>query len=474
METLSSSPFHVRFGKLQVLRAGEKRVTIKLPNNLPEPHVAPFSMKVGETGEAFFVLETDEEVPPDLLTSPVVMPSKVSATRIKLIQETDIPHTHVVVEPKAQKSSVTNEPFGDTENSYKETRSELDADVLDLYDSVVESEHAGQGSEPDKAALPKRNKKLSETSPEEVPEVDATTVGPEVVYGKDVVFDMAGYHSHQDMSRPVTPKPVQNESTNLLARDLEEAARALTERPPVVHRSTDPMDDASDAGSEPDIGSLHIEHDRHVRATSEPPATPPRITRPTNGAIFPPSSPTTSAMDLAWDWSSQKKSAKLKNVEEDPSLFVLETERTTHLFELSLCGNTVLAPEGQPEQDGAFLQSRITFQRFIEDPNLVDDPNLVVRYGSTYVTWSTGYDLLLALSMYRRALLPPAAAVVPAPATGYGWSRWWRRQQPSTEPPPPPEPTPAAVEPQKHYAKTLRLSSDQLVGRRGTELTRNN
>lgn len=68
----------MRFGKLQVLRAGEKRVTIKLPNNLAEPHIAPFSMKVGDTGEAFFVLETEEEVPPDLLTSPVVMPSQVS------------------------------------------------------------------------------------------------------------------------------------------------------------------------------------------------------------------------------------------------------------------------------------------------------------------------------------------------------------------------------------------------------------
>ena len=76
--TLSSSPFHVRFGKLQVLRAGEKRVTIRLPNNLPPPHIVPFSMKVGEAGEAFFVLETVEEVPAELLTSPVIMPSDVS------------------------------------------------------------------------------------------------------------------------------------------------------------------------------------------------------------------------------------------------------------------------------------------------------------------------------------------------------------------------------------------------------------
>jgi phosphatidate phosphatase LPIN len=37
-------------------------------------------MKVGETGEAFFVLETEEEVPEELMTSPVVMATDVSVS----------------------------------------------------------------------------------------------------------------------------------------------------------------------------------------------------------------------------------------------------------------------------------------------------------------------------------------------------------------------------------------------------------
>ncbi|EGG04865.1 uncharacterized protein MELLADRAFT_88510 [Melampsora larici-populina 98AG31] len=70
IEDLACSPWHVRFGKLSVLRPVERKVRI-LINNQP----APFSMKIGETGEAFFVFETDvEDLPDDLQTSPLVSP----------------------------------------------------------------------------------------------------------------------------------------------------------------------------------------------------------------------------------------------------------------------------------------------------------------------------------------------------------------------------------------------------------------
>ena len=34
-------------------------------------------MKIGEAGEAFFVFETDEDVPDELLTSPILQPTKL-------------------------------------------------------------------------------------------------------------------------------------------------------------------------------------------------------------------------------------------------------------------------------------------------------------------------------------------------------------------------------------------------------------
>ncbi|KAI9502062.1 Lipin/Ned1/Smp2-domain-containing protein [Coemansia spiralis] len=67
---LSCSPFHVRFGKLQLLRPSDKAVQI-IVNDKP----ADFYMKVGDSGEGFFVLETDKDVPSQFATSPVASPS---------------------------------------------------------------------------------------------------------------------------------------------------------------------------------------------------------------------------------------------------------------------------------------------------------------------------------------------------------------------------------------------------------------
>ncbi|KAI0041313.1 LNS2-domain-containing protein [Auriscalpium vulgare] len=68
---LACSPFHVRFGKWQVLRPGEKKVNVSV-NGKP----SPFHMKIGEAGEAFFLFETEGDVPDDLITSPLLEATK--------------------------------------------------------------------------------------------------------------------------------------------------------------------------------------------------------------------------------------------------------------------------------------------------------------------------------------------------------------------------------------------------------------
>jgi phosphatidate phosphatase LPIN len=96
---LACSPFHVRFGKLSVLRPVDKKVSTTLSlvarddggNPTTETfrvsrwgsqqvrisvndERVPFYMKVGETGEAFFVFETEADVPESLQTSPLSGP----------------------------------------------------------------------------------------------------------------------------------------------------------------------------------------------------------------------------------------------------------------------------------------------------------------------------------------------------------------------------------------------------------------
>ncbi|XP_036405349.1 phosphatidate phosphatase LPIN1-like isoform X2 [Megalops cyprinoides] len=68
--TLQCSPFHVRFGKMGVLRSREKVVDIEINGEPVSLH-----MKLGENGEAFFVKETEndqEVVPSYLATSPIL------------------------------------------------------------------------------------------------------------------------------------------------------------------------------------------------------------------------------------------------------------------------------------------------------------------------------------------------------------------------------------------------------------------
>uniref|UniRef100_A0A3Q2P6R1 Lipin N-terminal domain-containing protein n=1 Tax=Fundulus heteroclitus TaxID=8078 RepID=A0A3Q2P6R1_FUNHE len=61
--SLHCSPFHVRFGKMGVLRSREKVVDIEINGEPVDLH-----MKLGDNGEAFFVQELTNDQPAYLAT----------------------------------------------------------------------------------------------------------------------------------------------------------------------------------------------------------------------------------------------------------------------------------------------------------------------------------------------------------------------------------------------------------------------
>jgi phosphatidate phosphatase LPIN len=87
--SMACSPFHVRFGKFQLLRPSDKKVEFKV-NGVKQN----YAMKLGEGGEAFFVFETRDNIPQDLQTSPLASPVSsprlhASGSSVSSLQEPD-------------------------------------------------------------------------------------------------------------------------------------------------------------------------------------------------------------------------------------------------------------------------------------------------------------------------------------------------------------------------------------------------
>lgn len=68
--SLACSPFHVRFGKYQILRPSDKKVQFTVNGEKQD-----YAMKLGEGGEAFFVFETSSAIPAEMQTSPLASPA---------------------------------------------------------------------------------------------------------------------------------------------------------------------------------------------------------------------------------------------------------------------------------------------------------------------------------------------------------------------------------------------------------------
>uniref|UniRef100_A0A674JDS4 phosphatidate phosphatase n=1 Tax=Terrapene triunguis TaxID=2587831 RepID=A0A674JDS4_9SAUR len=99
------SPFHVRFGKLGVLRSREKVVDIEINGEPVDLH-----MKLGDNGEAFFVQESEENeemIPSCLCTSPIPLEESPDL-EAKPSQASTVSQLSLLGEPEASGSDMTS------------------------------------------------------------------------------------------------------------------------------------------------------------------------------------------------------------------------------------------------------------------------------------------------------------------------------------------------------------------------------
>ncbi|EKM59320.1 uncharacterized protein PHACADRAFT_191669 [Phanerochaete carnosa HHB-10118-sp] len=313
---LACSPFHVRFGKWQVLRPADKKVNVYINGN-----PVPFSMKIGDAGEAFFVFETDEDIPENIVTSPILEATKPgqanTAAHVQrtgrfgakedgeqtLPQSQELPESaqepdylDLDASPEPKDSPPPQQPSAAQPNTASDVNSSEEATVDEqakvgllartaaagkaALGMAREVERAGKDKLEDhqvKEAIkeverekrsyvkdsvvaaknlysfPQSNGTTGDKGDEVLPSAPEKADTPDVTYGHDMVFDVEGYHSSKSHTKERSDRTITSGGRRSPSVDSTSSREDVTPGP-----SRSPSPDAAAGIPFP-------------RATSEPP-----------------------------------------------------------------------------------------------------------------------------------------------------------------------------------------------------------
>ncbi|KAI8340548.1 Lipin/Ned1/Smp2-domain-containing protein [Chlamydoabsidia padenii] len=453
----SCSPFHVRFGKLSVLRPQEKKVVIKVNDD-----IVPYVMKVGDAGEAFFIFETDHDVPEEYQTSP-------------LLDAYDKDGTKPTTEP----------PFLDIGQANTKPQ-----DLL-INTSVTSSDEFEdeQGNKDHKNST-RVSGELQ--SPKMVIEEQMEQVVTHLDHSYHGTNDMSLNHLHNKLAnmdlnqQPTNATFPQNDGSTLLERALSEPVSSTTVTKetftirPIggdlnsmwmeVTRNDDQHDHPTQHGDDD-------QHTRHQEQHTDIPAFSSNDT--TDGdSIFldiagyktqdqhdepDPSTPTTpwaDASDLilpldenegdnanqeqdldqklgtvnSWGWGESYKGEGESST--DSSNEVVVKYGQTYLIQVSLCGFSDFGAD-ETQNAAVFTQHQISFGDFVQNPNIMNDKSLVFKHDDRYYAAGLSGPFFTSLLVFRKPMdgLPrykdkDGSDTVQNKGTyrlGRGWRQWFSR-----------------------------------------------
>uniref|UniRef100_A0A8C2HR52 phosphatidate phosphatase n=1 Tax=Cyprinus carpio TaxID=7962 RepID=A0A8C2HR52_CYPCA len=408
--TLQCSPFHVRFGKMGVLRSREKVVDIEINGEPVSLH-----MKLGENGEAFFVKETesDEEmVPSHLATSPIIsegsalMQAQVgkgmsrlsesgTGTSIQTLGPMQAPGDSSLMKKrrkrrrKSQVDSIKREDNGD----FSEDDDMFPIDMSSDDDTAAAGSRSEQTVDMEKVfyliSYITHNFRvilqlyLSFFLPWNTKADILNNVHATLLYTEGVKHQKNFFLQNYKAKRIWL---IFKTSNATLHQFLDKRSR---------HLGSDGvyLDDITEL--EPEVAALYFP--KSDGATSLRGGADPR------SANQSPQSVGSSGMDSGVDSFSD------------------QLGDLPHIA-ISLCGGLSENREITREE---FEERAISYQEFADNPSIIDDPNLVVKIGNKYYNWTTAAPIVLAMQVFQKPLPKATVENIMKEKMPKKGGRWW-------------------------------------------------
>uniref|UniRef100_A0A671UTM1 phosphatidate phosphatase n=1 Tax=Sparus aurata TaxID=8175 RepID=A0A671UTM1_SPAAU len=380
--TFQCSPFHVRFGKLGVLRSREKVIDIEINGEPVELH-----MKLGDNGEAFFVQETEKHNVSLMLKLQNILIGNVFV------------YSREMSEPMSPKS--------DSELMVKPAESMLRAEshMQWTWGEFPESTRVNKKDKSESKTLtitPSENTHFrvilsTEAMEEESREGQRTTDPVCSIIKPEPRTIKVDQHSHK-------PQPPEVSSNNTDIIKLEPELSNLLSR----SFSSEPH---------PSKSELVAKAVHKARWTSSPPSRRDSVRKrsqhqgpediylddlnalePDVVARYFPKRYKAQQMERSGSQSPQSVgSAAADSGTECLSDSAGDLPDVT----LSLCGGV---GENSEISKDKFMEHIITYNDFAENPAIIDNPNLVVRISNRYYNWTLAAPLILCMQAFQKNL----------------------------------------------------------------------
>uniref|UniRef100_A0A672MZQ4 phosphatidate phosphatase n=1 Tax=Sinocyclocheilus grahami TaxID=75366 RepID=A0A672MZQ4_SINGR len=442
--TYQCSPFHVRFGKLGVLRSKEKVIDIEINGEPVDLH-----MKLGDNGEAFFVQETEEQneiVPAHLATSPIPTeshlfwiagdhrPSQNLDDDDDPLDLEDPPDPPVASTGAAKKKKKRRKKHKGDPRREELTFSAIISSTDDIFEMDLSSDEDAASNTSShamsEACSPKSDSELVVRPSESLLKMESHM---QWTWGEFPESTRVSKKEKVELPKTVTITPSENthfrvilssEAMETDERELASGTPGCTIVKPAPRTPVTPKTPTESELETVPSGVLTSTPSNNVGPKTDSPSkkkgVPKRsqhqgpediylddlnVLEPDVAARYFPKSDSDSGskhwMDSGMRSGSQSPQSVGSAAADSGTECLSDSASDLPDVTLSLCGG--LGENGEISKE-KFMDHIITYHEFAENLAIIDNPNLVVKIGNRYYNWTLAAPLILSLQAFQKNL----------------------------------------------------------------------